>query len=174
MLQRYSLASPAQITAVKRRTPILALTAALLASTCIATADAQTRDRPAGSPGRFQMQPTDNGVLRLDTQTGAVSHCKPSGDTWACQMVPDERRALEDENTKLKQQVTELKDAVLRLEELMGVGENPKKGGSWGTLPNEKDLSEAADYVRGMVKKLKEKIKEFEDDMKDTPAPKRT
>ncbi|MFM2423362.1 MAG: hypothetical protein RL291_1892 [Pseudomonadota bacterium] len=148
---------------------ILATSTALLASTLPALAQT-ARDHPAGSPGRFLMQPAEGGILRLDSQTGSLSFCRRAQDGWTCDAVPDERKALEDENKRLKAEVSELRGAITRLEELLGVGENPK---SKGSLPTEQDIDRAADYIRGMLKKLREKARDFEEDLKTEP-PKRT
>lgn len=157
---------------------LLAATLLLLGSTSIAGSQGAPNtapdDRPAGSPGRFMMQPADGGVLRLDTATGNISFCRKSQDAWRCETLADERRALDDENKRLKSEIGDLKSAVERLEALLGVADAPKtKGAGVGSLPTEQDIDRASDYVRGMLKKLKEKIREFEDDAKE-PAPKRT
>ncbi|WP_375411767.1 hypothetical protein [uncultured Bradyrhizobium sp.] len=62
--------------------------------------------------GRYALSPVADGVIRLDTRTGAVSTCSSSGAGWACYAVPDERAALEQEigrllndNEKLKAQL---------------------------------------------------------------------
>jgi hypothetical protein len=62
--------------------------------------------------GRYALSPTADGVLRLDTRTGAVSTCNNSGSGWACYAVPDERAAfdaeigrLQADNEKLKAQL---------------------------------------------------------------------
>ena len=48
--------------------------------------------------GRYRMTPAEGGAfLRLDTQTGAMSVCQRKDGRWACEAVPDERRALETE-----------------------------------------------------------------------------
>jgi len=39
---------------------------------------------PAGSIGRFELAPADTGFTRLDTQTGAVSHCDEKAGAWVC------------------------------------------------------------------------------------------
>jgi hypothetical protein len=69
--------------------------------------------------GRYAMSPTSDGVLRLDTRTGAVSTCNNAGTGWACYAVPDERAALDAEigrlqadNEKLKSQLAEREPAV--------------------------------------------------------------
>ncbi len=68
---------------------------------------------PDGDKGRYTMSTTPDGVIRLDTRTGAVSTCNNSaGSGWACYAVPDERAAmdaeigrLQAENEKLKAQL---------------------------------------------------------------------
>ena len=55
----------------------------------------------ADEPGRFRFATVEDGLMRLDTQTGAVSHCarRPAG--WSCEAVPDDRAALEGEIKRL-------------------------------------------------------------------------
>ena len=63
--------------------------------------------------GRYTLSPVPDGVIRLDTRTGAVSTCANSAAGWACYAVPDERAALDAEigrlqadNEKLKTELT--------------------------------------------------------------------
>jgi len=69
---------------------------------------------PDTENGRYALSMTPDGVLRLDTRTGAVSTCSNSGMGWACYAVPDERAAfdaeigrLQADNEKLKAQLAE-------------------------------------------------------------------
>jgi hypothetical protein len=48
---------------------------------------------PDGENGRYAMSATPDGVLRLDTRTGAMSTCSNSAAGWACYAIPDERAA---------------------------------------------------------------------------------
>src|SRR6202161_4766808 len=64
---------------------------------------------PDAENGRYALSPVADGVIRLDTRTGAVSTCTNTGNGWACYVVPDERAALEakiggiqDDNKKLR------------------------------------------------------------------------
>jgi hypothetical protein len=124
--------------------------------------------RPDTAAGRFTMYPADGGFLRMDTQTGQMSMCKSAGSTWSCAALPDERLALEQQNDVLKRENQDLKSAVKRLEDLAGVGpgERPNSDGKSGPsvqLPTEEDVDKAMSYVQRMLKKFKEKIREFED-----------
>ena len=124
---------------------------------------------PTGSPGRFTMHPTDGGVLRMDTQTGALSMCKQVSGSWSCSILPDDRTALSGEIDRLKSENAELKSSVKRLEELAGVPAGSEDG-KIGKLPTEEDVDKAMSYVQRMLKKFKEKLRELE----DTDPPKRT
>lgn len=141
--------------------------AGLWAAVTAIPADAQS-SMPAGSPGRFTMHPADGGVLRMDTQTGALSMCKQASGSWACTMLPDDRTAINSEVERLKSENTELKASVKRLEELAGVPGDGKQ--PTAKLPTEEDVDKAMSYVQRMLKKFKEKLKELE----DTDPPRRT
>jgi hypothetical protein len=122
------------------------------------------------------MQAVEGGALRLDTDTGQVSMCKAmSGGQWQCSSLPDERAALEQEIARLSRENQELQGAVKRLEELAGLppdartepGRRADKGGpgpgGMHRLPTEQDVDQVMSYLRGMLKKFKDKLKEFED-----------
>lgn len=59
--------------------------------------------------GRYALSPVGDGVIRLDTRTGAVSSCSNSGAGWACYVVPDERVALDQEIGRLQGENEKLK-----------------------------------------------------------------
>jgi hypothetical protein len=74
---------------------------------------------PDGENGRYVLSPVTDGVIRLDTRTGAVSTCSNTGTGWACYAVPDERAALDAEigrlqadNEKLKAQLAAAEPAA--------------------------------------------------------------
>ena len=64
---------------------------------------------PDTENGRYALAPVADGVLRLDTRTGAVSTCNNTGAGWACYAVPDERAALDAEIGRLQADNEKLK-----------------------------------------------------------------
>jgi hypothetical protein len=88
-------------------TTAIAATAAILCLAGIGAAAAQSM--PEAENGRYTMSPVADGVLRLDTRTGAVSTCSNSGTGWACYAVPDERAALDAEIGRLQADNEQLK-----------------------------------------------------------------
>jgi hypothetical protein len=73
----------------------------------VGSATAQTL--PDIENGRYALSPVADGVIRLDTRTGAVSTCTNSGAGWACYAVPDERTALDEEIGRLQSDNEKLK-----------------------------------------------------------------
>ena len=76
-----------------------AVTALIVGLGGIGAAAAQSL--PDAEKGRYALAPVSDGVIRLDTRTGAVSTCTNSGAGWACYAVPDERAALDAEIGRL-------------------------------------------------------------------------
>ena len=66
------------------------------------TGAAVAQAMPDAENGRYSLAPVADGVIRLDTRTGAISTCSKSGAGWACYAVPDERAALDAEIGRLQ------------------------------------------------------------------------
>ncbi|AYC99526.1 hypothetical protein [Neorhizobium sp. NCHU2750] len=61
---------------------------------------------------RFTMQCTDQGIVRLDTETGAITTCREESGELACRMAPDERAAYDKELDLLQKRVTALEERL--------------------------------------------------------------
>src|SRR5450631_3319930 len=94
--------------------PSLASAALLL---CVGgTGAALAQSLPDRENGHYTLSAVTDGVIRLDTRTGAVSTCTNAGAGWACYAVPDERAALDQEIGRLQAENEKLK-AVLNAPE---------------------------------------------------------
>ena len=88
----------------------LSALAAVVLTLGLAGADAAAGQAlPDTENGRYALSTTPDGVLRLDTRTGAVSTCSNNGAGWACYAVPDERAALDAEIGRLQADNEKLK-----------------------------------------------------------------
>lgn len=83
------------------RPPLLPL-AALAALVFAAPAFAQSAPADLAENGRYAMQQTPDGFLRLDTRTGKVSLCTVKDGAARCTLAADERDAYEREIAALK------------------------------------------------------------------------
>jgi hypothetical protein len=70
---------------------------------------AVAQSMPSTENGHYALSPVADGVIRLDTRTGAVSTCSNSAAGWACYAVPDERAALDAEIGRLQADNEKLK-----------------------------------------------------------------
>jgi hypothetical protein len=127
----------------------LALTLSLAAS---AVASAQTAT-PDSENGRYSFNAVGDGVLRLDSRTGQVSHCSRSDTGWACKVVPDERSALETEIARLQGQ-----NAMLKKELLAHGLPVPGVPGPSGAKPSEPELKLPSDAEVDKVMSFLEKV----------------
>jgi hypothetical protein len=108
---------------------------AAAALTFCAAGHARAGALPETDNGRYALSPLADGVLRLDTRTGAVSTCSNSGAGWACYAVPDERAALDAEigrlqadNEKMKAQLAEREPTIAgKIEEPLPKSDSLKK-----------------------------------------------
>lgn len=65
----------------------------------------------AEGEGRYRMERTQDGLVRLDTVTGEVSLCREASGQIACRMAADERAAFEEELDSLTRRVEALENA---------------------------------------------------------------
>jgi hypothetical protein len=88
----------------------IAASALVLATSLVASANAQPMAGSADENWRFKLQRVDGGFLRLDAQTGQVSFCREKDANWTCETVADDRAALEAEIKRLSDQVAILEE----------------------------------------------------------------
>ena len=66
-------------------------------------------------PGRYTLGQSADGFVRLDTETGAVSHCAPQDGVWHCAPLAAESSAISKKLDALSANVTRLTAAVAAL-----------------------------------------------------------
>lgn len=114
--------------------------------------------------GRYTMTSVEEGMLRLDTKTGAVSQCAKDAGKWVCKTVADDRIALENEidrlsneNQKLRAQLE--KDGSALPPELKLQPEVPN---SW--LPDDKRVDEFMSFFEKIMRRFKQMAESMQDD----------
>ena len=154
---------------------------AVLAVCLGGAAGAVAQAAPDTENGRYALSPTADGVLRLDTRTGAVSTCNNSGAGWACYAVPDERAAfdaeigrLQADNEKLKAQLAE-RDAVAgKIDEPLPKTDSLKKPEPKVTdserkieipLPSDRDMDRVMSFLEQAWRRLVEMANRMQKDV---------
>ncbi len=146
---------------MRRRLPLVVVVAGVMSlpgAMHPGAALAQTTGIPLAGVqnGRFQMIPTPNGFLRLDTRTGAVSLCAVSGAAAECRAAADDREALMGEVERLAKRAAELESS--------GVAGPRPAAGPFAGLPSKEDLGKAMDiaedFMRRMMRLMREETKD--------------
>lgn len=170
-------APPAQIMPAKARpenTFLIAMASTLVLATllvAVAISAAQAQDSRGG---RYTMHKTDDGFVRLDTETGAIALCQKSDAGWGCKPIsgasasPSEPQQFEprDEVDRLARENADLKAEIRRLDELLSLRGNrdrPATAPHDFKLPTEQEVDQALNYVERMLRKFQERLKRFED-----------
>jgi hypothetical protein len=110
--------------------------------------------QPDTENGRYALSPTADGVLRLDTRTGAISTCNNSGTGWACYAVPDERAAMDTEIGRLQADIVRLKAETERLKADLASREPTVPGKVEESLPKSDSLKPAEPRVAESERKI--------------------
>ncbi|EKF44558.1 hypothetical protein NA8A_02410 [Nitratireductor indicus C115] len=117
---------------------------------------------------RFRLERTDDGYVRMDTKTGAMSICRERQGQLVCTLAADERTAYEDDVAVLRERLKALEDRVATLE----------TGGSKADIPSEEEFDETLGLMEKFMRRFMGIVKDFEKEEKapDTgkPAPDRT
>lgn len=137
---------------------------------------------PDAENGRYALSPVADGVLRLDTRTGAVSTCTNNGVGWACYAVPDERTALDAEigrlqadNEKLRAELAAREPVVTgKIDEPLPKSDSLKKSEPKAAdgerkieipLPSDRDMDRVMSFVERAWRRLIEMANRLQKDV---------
>ena len=143
---------------------------------------ARAQSLPDTENRRYALSPVTDGVIRLDTRTGAVSSCSKSGAGWACYAVPDERNALDAEigrlqaeNEKLKAELAAREPAVAgKIDEPLPKTDSLKKPESKSAegerkieipLPSDRDMDRMMSFMERAWRRLIEMANRLQKDV---------
>ena len=128
-----------------------------------ARADEPTPDTEGG---RYVFSKQANGVLRLDTRSGAVSLCSEQPVGWACQTAPEDRAVFENEIARLQSENAALKKALLARGLPLPPGVAPDapaaQNDSTLRLPSDADIDRAIAFVGHFWQRFVDAIARFQ------------
>jgi hypothetical protein len=135
--------------------------AILCVSTLALIAPAQAFAEEA-AVNRYTMEKTDNGFIRLDTQTGEMSICTQKAGQLVCRLAADERRAFEETLSDLSARVETLEsrlDALVPSEDRTGTG-----------IPDEAELDRALGAMEKFMRRFFGLAEELQKDFDGKPG----
>ncbi|MEQ8655782.1 MAG: hypothetical protein RIC24_00550 [Hyphomicrobiales bacterium] len=153
----------------------LTLAFLLTVSVMVVPALAQQADNLVNGD-RYHIVELEDGVLRIDRQTGEISECNDTQNGWVCRLSADDRLAYEAEINRLDAEVDRLEEEVLAARQaLENIGQNGEDDLSLlpdpGTvrerldLPTDEELDAVMDTAEevmrrffGMVEGLREDL----------------
>lgn len=117
---------------------------------------------------RYTLHKTDQGYVRMDTRTGAISSCEDREGQLICRTAADERMAFHDEIDRLEARITALEK---RLEALEGSPSAKLKTES----PSEEEFEKALGYMERFFRRFMDIVRDLEKDFGTSePEPDRT
>ena len=110
-----------------------------------------------------------DGFVRLDTETGAVSHCKRIVDTWHCDAIAEDKAALERQVQTLSRQVDALTAEVGGLrEQLATLKAAPAEPQTKRTPDEEREFDKAMGFAERLMKRFFEMVRDLKGDEKQS------
>lgn len=122
--------------------------AIFLASLAGTTAHAQ-------DSGRYRLEKSADGYVRMDTQTGAMSICEEKTGQLVCRMAADERSAFQDEVDRLQASMKALDARVAKLETSLSAKLE-------SSLPSEEDFNTTLSYMERFFRRFMGIVKDME------------
>lgn len=111
----------------------------------------------AEGEGRYRMEKTDTGFVRLDTVSGEISLCREQEEQIVCRMAADERAAFEKELDLLMKRVEALEKGGVA----SGTAAKP-------ALPTDEEIDRTMSIMERMMQRFMGIVKNLEDGKEET------
>lgn len=107
---------------------------------------------------RYRLDRTDNGYVRMDTQSGRMSLCREQGEQLVCRMASDDIDAYDRDIEALHGRVEALEERIAALE-----------GKAQGAdLPDEAEFEQTLGYMERFFRRFMGIVKELESEAGST------
>lgn len=120
--------------------------------------------------GRFQLERSGDGFLRLDRQTGEISRCTDQDGQAVCRTSADERATLIGEIERLDEKVDALELRIAALE--------AGQPSASGKMPSEQEFEQSLGFMERFVRRffgiIQDLEKQFGTEQPQEPQPERT
>lgn len=128
--------------------------AMMIGAAAVAAAPFVATGPAAAEAGRYVMEPTADGFVRMDTQTGEMSVCQLDGDDVICRLGADERSAFLDALDALEERV----EVLERRLNADGSAAIAREG-----LPDPEEFERGLGYMEEFMRRFMGIVEEFDD-----------
>jgi hypothetical protein len=111
---------------------------------------------PAAAEERYQLQKTEGGYVRLNTETGEMSICEEKANQLVCRAAAEERTAFQDELDRLQARLDGLEERLARLEARPAVPE--------ALLPSDEEIDKSMDVMEKFFRRFMGIMKDIQKD----------
>lgn len=114
---------------------------------------------------RYRLERTENGFVRMDTQTGRMSFCTDGSGELVCRDAGGEGRSEQDRIEALAERVEALERRLAALE-----------GGGTNSLPSEEEFEQTMSFMERFLRRFMGIVKDLESETApgEEPVPDRT
>lgn len=126
---------------------VLLLVPVLLASAALSA--------KAEEAGRYTLEKSGTGYVRMDTRTGEMSICEERAGQLVCKLAADERAAFQDEIDRLQTKLTGMEGRLVALEN------NPILKPQ-NLLPTEEEFQRSLGYMERFFRKFMDIVKDLD------------
>lgn len=133
----------------------------VMAVACLVAATVAAAGQEA--PGRYALQSSPEGFVRLDTRTGAVSHCGERDGVWYCEPFAEQSAAVGARLDGLAAELAALRNEVAGLAARLERLEAAPPGAGVGALSpeEEKQFDEALGFSEKLMRRFFELVREM-------------
>ncbi|CAG1014060.1 MAG: hypothetical protein F9K19_00125 [Rhizobiaceae bacterium] len=112
----------------------------------------------AEQDGRYRLEKTPDGYVRMDTQTGEMSLCEMRGGQLVCKLAADERSALQDEIDRLATRLSGVEERLAKIE-------NSPILKPENLLPTEEEFQRSLGLMEQFFRKFLGIVKEMDEEL---------
>lgn len=107
----------------------------------------------AADDGRYQLETSKDGFVRLDTETGEMSICTKQGSQLVCRVAAEERAAFQEE-------IDRLDGTIEALEKRLAVLESVSRPGN--ELPSDEEFERTLGFMEKFMRRFMDIIEDFD------------
>jgi hypothetical protein len=112
------------------------------------------------SSGRYALAPSEQGgFIRLDTETGAMSHCGKREGIWRCDVLAEDSSALQARIDALQDEVGDLRTAV----EALTVRIDAMTRGQ-SSVQRQEEMDQALGFTEQVMRRFFDMVREMKRD----------